>query len=444
LTDRTDLQELIRIAESGDVEAFCLRAELEHPSDIADALVALDADVRLALVRALPVEIASEALAEMEPEEHPEEVLAALTPEDAANIVDELEDDDAADLIQELPRDTATFILASVDDREDIEKLLEYPEESAGGIMTTALVSVPDQASAAAAIESIRDQSIEVGEFYQVYCTDSDGLLVGVLALRALVIAPANALVSEIMEPAPARALPEEDQEEVARLMARYNLASVPVVDADGRLLGRVTFDDVIDVVEAEQTEDLLKFGGVLEDEELSGPWRDAVKSRLPWLYLNLLTASLSAGVVGLFREAVESIWALAALVPVVAALGGSAGTQALAVTVRRVSLGQLPAARARLAVKKEVFVGLANGLVVGLGVGLASVALGSTWIFGAIVLVSMWGNLAVAGFFGSAVPLILERLGKDPAVASSVFVTAFTDVFGYFLLFGLATWFVL
>jgi magnesium transporter len=437
-------EELRRLAEAGDIEAFGAKAKSLHPSDVSDVLAALDDEVRLRLIERLPAEIVSEALAEMEPEEHPEEVLDALPPEQAADIVDELAADDAADLIGELSPEKATTILEAVDERAQIERLLEYGEDTAGGIMTTEVVSVPESALAGQAIDEIRRQSELVEDFYQVYCVDWEQRLVGVLPLRRLISTPVDRRVSEIMEPAQAVTTPSQDQEEVARLMARYNVAAMPVVDDQGCLVGRITFDDVIDVVEAERTEDLLRFGGVSADEQLGGRWYEAVRRRLPWLCVNLLTASVSALVVSMFQNAIERLWVLAALAPVVAGMGGNAGTQALAVTVRRVALGLIPRERAWTVVAKELLVGLTNGMVVGLMVGGAAVALGGEWRLGLVALLAMWINLVVAGAAGGAIPLLLERLGADPAVASSVFVTGFTDVCGYFFVLGLASMIVL
>jgi magnesium transporter len=230
----------------------------------------------------------------------------------------------------------------------------------------------------------------------------------------------------------------------VARLMARYNLPSVAVVDETGRLLGRVTFDDVIDVVEAETTEDLLKFGGVSPDEELGAGWTESVRSRLPWLYVNLLTASLAAGVVYFFRHTVAATLALAIWMPVIAGMGGNAGTQALAVTVRRLALGLIPSHLFLRVVGKEVLVGMTNGLAIGAVVGLAAAILGEESMLGLVVFLAMSGNLLVAGFAGAFIPIVLERFGVDPAVASSIFVTTFTDVCGFVLLLGLAGWLLL
>ena len=445
------VEELTRLAKSGDIAAFRAKAEQVHPSDLSDAFAALDDDLRVRLIERLPPELVSEALAEMEPEEGPAEVLEALTDERAADIVEELAVDDAADVIAELPPDRADTILKLVDDREEIEDLLQYDEDSAGGIMTSEVVSVGQGATAAEAIDEIRRQSEEVEDFYQVYCVDDDKRLVGVLPLRHLVCIPPDAPVATIMEPTPAVATPDLDQEEVARLMSRYNVAAVPIVEENGRLIGRVTFDDVIDVVEAEQTEDLLKFGGASGDEQLGGGWFSAVRKRLPWLLSHLLTISLSAVIIFLFKDTIGAVVVLAALGPVIAGMGGSAGTQALAVTVRRVALGQIPREQAKKVVVKEMLVGLVNGLAIGLVIGVAATVLGGMidfgvegWMLGTVVLFAMWGNVMVAGVAGASIPLALDKLGLDPAVASSGFVTAFTDVVGYFLILGLASTLIL
>ena len=436
----TLVEELTRLAESGDVAAFRARAQQVHPSDLSDAIAALDEELRIRLVKELPADVASEALAEMEPEERPSRVLEALSDEEAADIVDELATDDAADVIADLSPERADTILQLVDDREEIEDLLRYDEESAGGIMTTELVSVHETATAEEAIAEIRRQSEEIDDFYQVYCVSDDDKLVGVLSLRRVVGVPAGTPVRDAMAPPPVVVTPEQDQEQVARAMARYNVPAVAVVDDSGVLLGRITFDDVIDVVEAEQTEDLLKFGGAGGDEALGGRWTDAVRKRLPWLLVNLLTASMAAFIIRLFQDTIEALLILAVLGPVIAGMGGNAGTQALAVTVRRVALGLAPREHGLQIVGKELLVGLVNGLAVGLIVGTVAAVIGADRMLGVVVMLAMWGNVVVAGVAGASIPLVLEKFGQDPAVASSVFVTAFTDMFGYFLILGLAT----
>jgi magnesium transporter len=435
---------MVDLVRSGEIAVFVRRAHDFEPADLADVLAALDDEERVAVVQALPPELSSQALAEMPVDAHAEETLAALSPERAAEIVEELEDDDAAGILREMEPEKQERILQEVEDRAEVERLLRYDEETAGGRMTTHLVTVRDTATSAEALDEIRRQSEEVEDFYQVFVVDGNRRLVGILPFKDLVVSRPERLIREFMADADVSVKPDLDQEEVARLMARYNLPSVAVVDETGRLLGRVTFDDVIDVVEAETTEDLLKFGGVSPDEELGAGWTESVRSRLPWLYVNLLTASLAAGVVYIFRDTVAATLALAIWMPVIAGMGGNAGTQALAVTVRRLALGLIPSHMFLRVVGKEVLVGMTNGLAIGAVVGLAAAMTGEGSMLGLVVFLAMSGNLLVAGFAGAFIPIVLERFGVDPAVASSIFVTTFTDVCGFVLLLGLAGWLLL
>jgi len=433
------LEELRSLAESGDVTRFLARVRDLHPSDLSDILASLEEDVQLRLVKSLPADVVSDALAEMEDEEHPEELLAALHPEQAADIVDELDDDDAADLISELPADQARRILAYVADRADIERLLTYDEDTAGGRMTAAVVAVPDHATAAQAIEEIRRQAEDVEDFYQIFCVDRDFRVVGVLPLQRIVAAKPNTPVAQIMESSPATVTPDLDQEEVAQLMARYNVPSLPVVNSEDKLIGRVTFDDVMDVVEAEATEDILRFGGAPAEEQLAGEWHQAVRSRLPWLLLNMVTATTAATVVLLFADTIDEMWALAFVMPIIAALGGSAGSQALAVTVRRIALGMIPRGRALGVVVKELSVGLLNGVLLGVAVSVVALLLGHGWLIALVLMFAVWGTLLFATTAGAAIPILLQKLKVDPAIASSVFIQSLTDFIGFFLLLGLA-----
>lgn len=438
------LDELIALIREGHLDTFIARAWELEPADLADVLTALDDDERMDVVRILPVELSSQALAELPDEANADEMLAALDPEQAAEIVDELEDDDAADLLGDLEPDQQERILAGVEDRSDVDRLLRYDEESAGGLMTTHLVTVTDLDTVGLALEAVRRQAEDVDDVTQIFAVDTARRLVGLLSFKQLVVTPPDRLVRDVMDDADVRVGPDEDQEQVARLMARYNVPSVPVVDLLGRLLGRVTYDDVIDVTEAEATEDLLRFGGVSPDEELGARWTIAVRSRLPWLYVNLLTAFLAAAVVYFFKDSIQRVATLAVWMPIIAGMGGNAGTQALAVTVRRLSLGQVPASRLREVITKELLVGLVNGLAIGVVISVIAVLLGEPWRLGAVVFLAMSLNLFVAGFAGSFVPVLLERMGIDPAVASSIFVTTLTDVCGFGLLLGLGTAFLL
>jgi magnesium transporter len=438
------LDRMVELVRKGELALFIRRAHDLEPADLADVLTTLDEQERVTVVQALPPELSSHALAEMPEEAHASETLAALDPGQAAEIVEELDDDDAADILGELDEAKQEQILSEVEHRSEVDRLLRYDEETAGGLMTTHMVTVPDTATAGQALEEIRRQAEEVEDFYQVFVVDAEQRLIGTLPFKDLVISRPERPVRAFMTDADIFVTPDLDQEEVARLMARYNMPSVPVVNEQGKLLGRVTFDDVIDVVEAETTEDLLKFGGVSADEELGAGWRTAVQSRLPWLSVNLATAFLAGGVVYFFQHTIERTVALAVWMPIIAGMGGNAGTQALAVTVRRLALGQIPVHLFTQVVGKEILVGIFNGLVMGTTVGAVAAFIGEGSRLGIVVFLAMVGNLMVAGFAGAFIPLILERMGIDPAVASSIFVTTFTDVCGFLLLLGLAGWLLL
>lgn len=433
------LDRMVELVRKGELALFIRRAHDLEPADLAEVLTTLDEKERVTVVQALPPELSSQALAEMPEEAHASETLAALDPGQAAEIVEELDDDDAADILGELDEARQEQILSEVEHRSEVDRLLRYDEETAGGLMTTHMVTVPDTATAAQALEEIRRQAEEVEDFYQVFVVDAEHRLVGTLPFKDLVISRPERPVRAFMTDADIFVTPDLDQEEVARLMARYNMPSVPVVNEQGRLLGRVTFDDVIDVVEAETTEDLLKFGGVSPDEELGAGWKTAVQSRLPWLSVNLATAFLAGGVVYFFQHTIQRTVALAIWMPIIAGMGGNAGTQALAVTVRRLALGQVPVHLFTQVVGKEILVGIVNGLVMGITVAAVAAFIGEGPRLGIVVFLAMVGNLMVAGFAGAFIPLILERSGIDPAVASSIFVTTFTDVCGFLLLLGLA-----
>jgi len=440
---QTTVELLTVLFRSGRIAEFQQAAAALEPADLADVLASLQEDERLQAVRFLPPEVSANALAELPDDAHAEETLAALDPEHAADIVEELEDDDAADLLGELEPEEQERILAGVEeeDRAEVEHLLRYDDDTAGGIMTTHLVTVRDTDTAERALASIRHQAEEAGDFYQVFVVDAMERLQGILPLKALVMSPPARPVRDLMETAGTTVLPDLDQEEVARVMARYDLPSVPVVDAGDKLLGRITFDDVSDVMEEENTEDLLRFGGVSAEEGLAVALRTAVRSRLPWLYLNLLTAFMASAVVLYFQDRIQRTIILAALMPVIAGMGGNAGTQSLAVTVRRLALGLISRRQGLAAVAKESMIGATNGLAIGLAIAIVTLAVGQDPRLGLLVFLAMSGNVIVAGFAGAFIPILLEKLGADPAVASSVFVTTLTDICGFALLLGLAGW---
>jgi magnesium transporter len=434
------VRDLLGRRDHDTLEAFL---QTQHPSDLADLVEHLHEEGRLELLAHIPSDLAADTLAEMEDVERPGELLLQLEPERAAEIVSEMADDDAADVIGELEPEEQARVLAVVADEEaaEIEELLTYPEESAGGLMTREVLSVSSRLTASEAIAEIRRQAQEDFDFYTIFVVDPRGAFRGAVALQDLVVADPATAIEEITEEPPAVVTVDMDQEEVGKILSRYNLASIGVVDALGRLVGRITFDDVIDVVEAEATEDILRFAAVSEEEEIRGTTGDAIRSRLPWLFLSIITAVVASSVVFAYQSTIEAMALLAVAMPVIAGVGGNAGTQALAVTIRRIALSE-ETVRERLGVIwKELVVGLVNGLVM----GVIAAALGYAFtdagiMFGVVVLLAMWGSLIIASFAGAFIPIFLERIGADPAVASSPFVTTLTDLWGFFLLLGLAS----
>jgi magnesium transporter len=437
---------MIELLREGNVSEFLGRARLLEPADLGDVLALADEDERVEIAKLLPPDLTGEALVSMPETEHAEDTLAALSAEQAADIVEEMTDDDAADILGELEPEEQQRILRAVDfeERQDVERLLGYDEETAGGLMTGAMVQVGPDQTVSQALESIRKQAEDIHDFTETYVVDGDHRLAGILGFKRLVLSSPERPVRELMEEPDVTVGPEMDQEEVARLMARYNVPSIPVVDREGRLLGRITFDDVSDVVEMEATEDLLRFGGVSAEEDLGARWFEAVKTRLPWLFVNLLTAFVAASVVALFTDVVKALPALAAWMTIISGMGGNAGTQALAVTVRRLALGLIAPTAFLRVIGKEVMVGLACGVANGVVTALVAMAFHQPPMLGVVVCLAMTGNLFVAGFAGAFIPLLLERFKIDPAVASSVFVTTFTDVCGFALLLGLGGWLLL
>jgi magnesium transporter len=382
----------------------------------------------------------------MDAESHPERILENLHPEKRSEIVEELDYDDATDIISQLPEEQQNEILLELDeeDASTIRTLLTYAEDTAGGIMNTQVLKLNGKSSKKDALDEVIRQSEEMEEFYTINVIDDDNVLLGIVSLKDIIKSKNSIKVAELIQVDFVYVLADTDQEEVAKLISQYNLTSIPVVDEEMHLLGRITFDDVIDVLEEENTEDILKISGVSEDEELAGNWREAVKSRLPWLVLNLGTAFLAASVIRYFHGTIAQLGIIAGYMTMIAGMGGNAATQALAVTVRRISLNDLTDNQAYRTVLKEFTVGLINGAVIGAIVFAFAYFYDLNPLLGLVVFLAMTGNLIIAGVAGSAIPLVLKRVGIDPAVASSIIITTFTDVFGFLLLLGMASHFLI
>jgi magnesium transporter len=439
--DKTDLQRIKVALESDDAELQRVLKEY-HPSEIALLFEKLPQEAKEKIINILPTEVASEVISEMDEEHKPGELLINLHPDKRTEIIEELDYDDATDIISQLDEDEQQEILEDIDqdDADSIRALLKYDEDTAGGIMNSEIIKVNMNFDKKEALDEIIRQSEEMEEFYTVYVVDDFNTLKGILSLKDVIKARVNARVSDIVNTDFVYVKAELDQEEVAKLISQYNLTTIPVVDDHMKLLGRITVDDIIDVMEQENTEDILKISGVSEDEELSGNWKDAVKSRLPWLIINLGTAYLAASIIRHFDDTVAQLPILAAYMTIIAGMGGNSATQALAVTVRRISLSDLTDSQAYNTVFKEFLVGLINGAANGLIVFFIALFYDANIMLGLVLFLAMTGNLIVAGLTGASIPLILKRVGIDPAVASSIIITTFTDCAGFLLPLWFAT----
>lgn len=443
-----DKSDLLRFKTALEGDDAGLEAVLDeyHASEIAILFEKLPQEAKERIINLLPADIASEVLSEMTEESHPEDLLLNMHPDKRSDIVEELDYDDATDIISQLEEHEQHEILQDIDqeDATNIRALLKYDEDTAGGIMNSEIIKVNINLDKKDALDEIIRQSEEMEEFYTIYVVDDHDILQGILSIKSIIKARHDANVSDLVVKDFVYVKADLDQEDVAGLISQYNLTTIPVVDDNMKLLGRVTVDDIIDVMEQESTEDILKIAGVSEDEELSGNWKEAVKSRLPWLVINLGTAYLAASIIRRFGTTVAQLPQIAAYMTIIAGMGGNAATQSLAVTVRRISLSDLSDAQAYNTVLKEFLVGLLNGAANGLIVFAIAMFYDADPKLGLVLFLAMTGNLVIAGLTGASIPLVLKRVGIDPAVASSIIITTFTDCAGFLLPLWLASHFLL
>lgn len=414
--------------------------DLDAP-DAADTLERLETVESVEVIDQMEDEAAAEALSHMQ-------LPIALTLfadfsiEEAARYLALMEPDDAADLLQELPIERTTELLQRLP--IELHKLVSYDSETAGGLMTTQFVAVPASLSVAEATELIRDRRDDVIKDY-LYCISDEGKLVGVIALRDLLLARSKEIVGDLMNREITVLRPEVDQEEVAEVFERYDYFTLPVIDPEERLLGIVTIDDVVDIIRAEQTEDAFKQVGAGVGEAVYSPLGKKIKSRLPWLLVNLFTAAIAAAVVFQFEALIGEIAILAVLMPVIANQAGNAGHQSLAVTLRGLVLGDVSKERVAPLLARETALGLVTGLVTGAAMALVIWGFTAIGVFdsnprvGLVAMAAMTGALSVGCLLGTGIPLIMNRLGADPATASSIFLTMLTDTAAFAAFLGLA-----
>jgi magnesium transporter len=410
-----------------------------HPADSADVLEEFELDAQRAVFAELEPDDAAEVLAYL-PYDEQADVIARMPAADLAEILDEMEPDDAADVLGELPKATANAVLAGMEDAAPVARLLGYDEESAGGLMTDQALSLRADATVRQAMALIRQ--LQAGEdlsFY-LYVVDASGRLVGVVSLRQLLRADPAVTLGLIMHRDVISVGVDADQEEAARVLSRYGLLALPTVDADGRLVGVITADDVIDVLQEEATEDIYRLAGMDAEERVDRSVWASSRQRLFWLFVNLPNALFVSFIVSLFAPTIDRVTILAAFMPIVAGMGGNAGIQTLTLIVRSIALGELRLSESWRALGREAVIGLCNGVCIGFAIGLVGYLWQGMPILGLIAALAMIANLLAAAVAGTLVPLGLKRAGADPALASGVIVTALTDITGYSVFLGLAT----
>ena len=372
------------------------------------------------------------------------ELAAGLEDAALADLLSRMSGDDAADLIGLLPEERAEELLRRMRGDDDIEGLLGYDEETAGGIMSPDFFALPEEATVEQAVQALQTAEDVEMAFY-VFVVNDHGHLVGVVSLRELVVSPPSTPLEELMETDVFSVRPEEDREDVARMVARYNILAVPVVDPSNKLLGIVTVDDVIDVIREEATEDVLKMAGAGHEDLLEEPSvARSTRVRMPWLLASFVGGVVAAGIIGHFEEALSKVAALAAFIPIVMGMGGNVGTQSATIIVRGIATGRVDVHRLRDTVGRELLVGLGLGLAYGLLLGLVAAALyrtepGMLLPLALTVGLAVCGSMTVAAVVGAGLPLLFERLHIDPAVATGPFVTTAVDVMGVLIYFGMA-----
>ncbi len=415
-----------------------------HPADVADLLSRLDAEQRRAVIEAIRGRFDPEILPYLD-EAVREDVFETLGTRDVAAMLAELDSDDAIDLMTDLDEDERKLLLEAVPpaDRVVLEQGLTFPDSSAGRLMQREVVAVPTHWTVGQTIDFMRTEAELPENFQEIYVVSAGNRLDGVVTLAKLLRAKRPVRIADIMSAEMRPVPPTTDQEEVAQMFRRYGLVSTPVVDDTGQLLGRITVDDVVDVIDEEAEEDLLKLGGVSESD-ISSSLLETARSRFVWLLVNLVTAFIAASVIAMFADTIAQVVALAVLAPIVASMGGNAGTQSLTVAVRALAMREIGRTNALRVIVKEVALGVINGAVFGCAVGLVAWAWFGKPMIGVVIGLALILNLMAAGLAGMTIPLILERLGVDPAVASGVFLTTVTDVVGFFTFLGLATWLIL
>lgn len=410
-----------------------------HPADILD-LLHEDEEAAPIILAHLSDEVIAD-IVEEEDDEEKYEILKLFSDAKQKHILEEMSKDEVTDLLGELKDEEANELLSklSSEDRQDVKELLNYGEDTAGGLMTTEFISIRARNTVRQTLEFLQKCS-DAETSYYLYVTDRTNTLKGVVSLRDIVSSAFETNMLEITNPNVISVRYDEDQEAVAKLFEKYGFVMMPVVDEEQHMLGVITVDDIMDVIQEETTEDIHRLGQVGKEERVDSPMVDSLKSRLPWLIINLFTAVLAASVVSFFEGTISQVVSLATIMPIVTGMGGNAGTQSMTIVVRGLSLGELTKENARMILLKEIGVGILSGVVIGVVIAIAAMLFEGNPVFGLVTGIAMFLNMILANIAGYFIPVILEKCHIDPALASGVFVTTVTDVLGFLFFLGLAT----
>ena len=438
------VDEVVKALDAGNASALRELVGELHEADAGAVLEALDPELRPRLIALMGADFDFTALTQVDDTVR-EEILEELPPETVAEGVRDLNSDDAVTILEDLTKEDQAEILDQLPavERIALKRSLDYPEQSAGRRMQDEFIAVGPDWTVGQTIDYMRETPDLPDRFWEIYVVDADRRLTGVVALDRLLRTKRPVPIKDLFDDELRPVLATDDQEEVARLFERYDLVSAPVVDDDDRLVGVITFDDIVDVIEEEAEEDIKALGGVSGEEELSDSVWTIAKSRFPWLLANLVTALVSAWVISNFEGAIAKMVALAVLMPIVASMGGNAGTQTMTVTVRAIATRELSSSNAVRIIRREMFVGLFNGVVFAVILGIVAAFWFGVTDLGLVMALAMVTVLSAAALGGILIPLLLTRLGVDPAVSSGPFVTTVTDVIGFLSFLGIATiWF--
>ncbi len=435
--------ELVEFLLNANKKEFAEFIEDIHPADILDLLRDFHEE-KFKLLEKLPEDIIASIIDYADDDEKYE--LFSFFPETKQKeIVDEMSSDELVDLLGVIPIEDANQIIIKLDkeDADEVKELLAYKPDTAGGIMATEFISITETMTVGNVLKYLQKEAPDAETAYYIYVLDKSDVLKGVVSLRDIVISDFDVIIKDIMNEKVISVSTGMDQEEVGHLFEKYGFLTIPVTDDNDFMLGIVTVDDIMEILRDEHTEDLYRLAGLQEGEKVTGTLKESVKSRLPWLFINLFTAILASATVGLFEGTIQRVVALATFMPIVAGMGGNAGTQTLTIIIRSIALGELTYENSKKVLLKEFGVGLSSGVAIGITVAILAYLWNNNPMFGLVIGLAMVLNMVAATVSGYGVPILLKKMNIDPALASAVFVTTVTDVLGFFFFLGLATIFI-